>query len=245
VDDAAVDALCLRLAKLLSADGEMDDGQGDGKDYVVQLRDIRLGFGARMLLQKTDFILERNHRCALQTHDGPMRCPQKLACKKPQMARCIQRRGLLVQTHRDPECRTEGGGASGVQLWPGGRQRHRQDHAADTCGEGRYHGLAARHEDGLRAARGAGGDGRDRDGLRPQEVRRYSPSSLSSALHVYVRSTRAMLAVAILPQSLVGRLALTSPLPTMHAAPTVHPRSARRRFWARSASQRIRSPVAW
>ena len=74
VDDAAVDALCSRLTKLLSADGEIDDGKGDGKDYVVQLRDIRLGFGARMLLQKTDFILERNHRWALQTRDGTPSC---------------------------------------------------------------------------------------------------------------------------------------------------------------------------
>ena len=64
VPDAAVDELCARLTKLLSADGEIDDGKGDGKDYVVELRDIRLGFGARMLLQKTDFILERDHRCA-------------------------------------------------------------------------------------------------------------------------------------------------------------------------------------
>lgn len=34
----------------------------DGKDYVVELRNIRLGFGARMLLQKTDLVLERHHR---------------------------------------------------------------------------------------------------------------------------------------------------------------------------------------
>ena len=57
----AVESLCTALSKLL-APGSSEEVQDDGKDYVVELRDIRLGFGARMLLHKTDLILERNHR---------------------------------------------------------------------------------------------------------------------------------------------------------------------------------------
>eukprot|EP00240_Pyramimonas_obovata_P014588 CAMPEP_0118939408 /NCGR_PEP_ID=MMETSP1169-20130426/28826_1 /TAXON_ID=36882 /ORGANISM="Pyramimonas obovata, Strain CCMP722" /LENGTH=190 /DNA_ID=CAMNT_0006883671 /DNA_START=33 /DNA_END=602 /DNA_ORIENTATION=- len=68
VPEDAVESLCTTLSKLLvSGDEEIED---DGKDYVVQLRDIRLGFGARMLLHKTDLILERNHRYGLVGENG-------------------------------------------------------------------------------------------------------------------------------------------------------------------------------
>ncbi|KAK3244875.1 hypothetical protein CYMTET_45535 [Cymbomonas tetramitiformis] len=72
VDEDSISSLCKKLENILKAEGEGEGSSSseDKKDYVVALKDIRMGFGGRMLLARTQLMMEKNHRYGLVGDNG-------------------------------------------------------------------------------------------------------------------------------------------------------------------------------